>query len=30
MWNVKQKDNEMGQNTLPCCYSEYAITNWQT
>ena len=22
MWNVKQKDDRMDQNTLNCCYGE--------
>ena len=26
-WNVKQKVNGMGQNTLHCCYGNYVITN---
>ena len=25
-WNVKQKDDGMGQNTLHCCYGEYVTT----
>ena len=30
MWNVKQKDDGMGQNTLHCRYGEYVTTNQQT
>ena len=29
MWNVKQKDDGIGQNTLHCCYRDYVITNQQ-
>ena len=27
IWNVKQKDDELDQNTLHCCYDEYVATN---
>ena len=27
MWNVKQKDDGMDQNTIHCCYGEYVTTN---
>ena len=27
MWNVKQKDDGMNQNTLFCCYSDYESAN---
>ena len=27
MWNEKQKDGGMDQNTLHCCYGEYLTTN---
>ena len=30
MWNVKQKDNGMDQNTPHCYYSEYVTTKQQT
>ena len=30
IWNVKQKDDGMDQNTLYCCYDEYVTTNQQT
>ena len=30
IWNVKQKDDGMDQNTLHCCYDEYVATNQQT
>ena len=26
IWNVKQKDDEMDQNTLYYCYDEYVAT----
>ena len=29
MWNVKEKDNRMDQNTLQCCYSRYVTANQQ-
>ena len=29
IWNVKQKDDGMDQNTLYCCYDEYTATNQQ-
>ena len=29
-WDVKQKDDEMDQNTLHCGYGNYATTNQQT
>ena len=28
--NVKQKDDEIDQNTFQCCYDEYVATNQQT
>ena len=30
IWNVKQKDDGMDQNTIHCCYDEYVTTNQQT
>ena len=30
MWNVKQKDDGIDQNTLHCSYGEYVTTNEQT
>ena len=30
MWNVKQKDDGMDQNTLHCCHGDYMTTNQQT
>ena len=30
MCNKKQRDDEMGQNTLHCCYGGYGATNQQT
>ena len=30
IWNVKQKDDGIDQNTLYCCYDEYVATNQQT
>ena len=30
MWNVKQKDDGMDQDTLHCCYGKYVTTNQQT
>ena len=30
MWNVKQKDNEMDQNTHQCCYGHNVTTTEQT
>ena len=30
IWNVKQKDDGMDQNTLHCCYDEYVATNQKT
>ena len=30
IWNVKQKDDGMVQNTLHCCYDEYVATNQPT
>ena len=30
MWNVKQKDDGIDQNTFHGCYSEYVTTNQQT
>ena len=30
VWIVKQKDDEMDQNTLHCCYGNYVTTNQQT
>ena len=27
MWNVKQKNDGMDQNTIHCCYGEYVTTN---
>ena len=30
IWNVKQKDDRMVQNTIHCCYDEYVVTNQET
>ena len=30
IWNVKQKDDGVDQNTLHCCYGDYMTTNQQT
>ena len=30
MWNIKQKDNGIVQNTLQCYYGGYLTTNQQT
>ena len=30
MWNVKQKDDGIDQNTLHCCYGEYVAAKKQT
>ena len=30
MWNVKQKDDGIDQNTLHCCYGEYVTAKQQT
>ena len=30
MWNVKQKDDGIDQNTFHCSYGEYVTTNQQT
>ena len=29
IWNVKQKDDGVDQNTLHCCYGDYMTTNQQ-
>ena len=30
IWNAKQNDDRIDQNTLYCCYDEYVATNQQT
>ena len=30
MWNVKQKDDGMDQNTLHCCYGNHVTNDYES